>query len=401
MLLHNGSAVVAGDGSAEYNRLLSRVHEAMATGAPAPAKPRQLIADSWHRLRQRGVRPDRNSAAVSVAPDSSSPHADRLHRLFPLLLEHAEPLLDDGSTMLAIADADGTIVDTAGRGRCLSRAEDIGFTAGHFWTEQVVGTNAIGTALVNKQPVAVHGAEHYLIGQHRWSCAAAPIRDPWTGVIQGVIDISAHLDQAHPALLSLASSMARTASLELAASHRRELDTLRSRSAAVTYGLRSPWVVVDQDGWVADSSGVDARRRIALPASLSEGDEWIAPLGEVRLTRIDRGWVLAARGTDAVDHDATALVEIHRADGGGHLSLITANRTRRLDVTPRQADILILLAVSMHGLSAAELSARLYGTPERDVTVRAEISRLRRTLGSLIAAAPYRFTAGVVVEVVD
>ncbi|WAA66408.1 helix-turn-helix domain-containing protein [Microbacterium oxydans] len=401
MLGSADSAVITGADGAAYNRLLSRVHEAMATGTAAPARPRETIAESWRRLRQRGLRPDRNTAAASLRGDTSAPHADRLRRLFPQLLTHAQPLVDDNDTLLVLADADGTLIDTAGHRRSRDRAEEIGFLPGHFWAEQNVGTNAIGTALVTKRPVAVHGAEHFLIGQHGWSCAAAPIRDPWTGVIQGVVDLSLPLDQAHPALLALASSIARTASLELAAAHRRDLDLLRARSVAETRGLATPWAVIDDSGWVADSSGVDARRRISIPGTITAGDEWIAPLGEVDVIPLEHGWLLRGRDGGTDEHDATALVEIRRGDTGREITVFTGTRRRAIAVTPRQADILVLLAHSDHGFSAAELSAQLYGTPERDVTVRAEISRLRRTLGTLIAASPYRFAAGVVVEFAD
>jgi hypothetical protein len=49
-------------------------------------------------------------------------------------------------------------------------------------------------------------------------------------------------------------------------------------------------------------------------------------------------------------------------------------------------------------MNAAELSEALYGDREHMVTVRAELSRLRRTLGGLLLARPYRVTPGVEVR---
>ncbi len=392
------SAVVIGEGSTEYNALLHRVHDAMATGSAAPAQPRPVIADSWRRVRSRGIRIDRNSAATSLRVPHIGQNVERLRALFPLLLPHAQPLIDDGMTMLVLTDADGTIVDTAGRGRTRTQAEKIGFLPAHSWAESAVGTNAIGTALVAKQPVAVHGAEHYLTGQHGWSCAAAPIRDPWTGVVLGAVDFSLPVDQAHPVLLALASSIARTAGLEIASAHRKELDQLRARAVAATRGITEPWIVVDRMGWVADSYLADARRRLALPEGMSDGEEWVAPIGASVVEQVDGGWLIRAQ-SDRSARDAMTFVEIRPSDAGAQVLLLSGERRRTVDVTPRQADILMLLARTEHGLTAAELSARLYGTPERDVTVRAEISRLRRSVGTLLAAAPYRFAPGVVAEV--
>lgn len=67
--------------------------------------------------------------------------------------------------------------------------------------------------------------------------------------------------------------------------------------------------------------------------------------------------------------------------------------------SPRHAEILALLAGHRDGLSAADLSTRLFGVADRTVTVRAEISRLRKHLGGMLAANPYRFADGVTVRV--
>lgn len=63
--------------------------------------------------------------------------------------------------------------------------------------------------------------------------------------------------------------------------------------------------------------------------------------------------------------------------------------------SPRHAEILSHLAAHPAGVSAAQLSQHLFGTAARTVTVRAEISRLRKRLGGLLVANPYRFADGV------
>ena len=71
----------------------------------------------------------------------------------------------------------------------------------------------------------------------------------------------------------------------------------------------------------------------------------------------------------------------------------------RHDLSLRHAEILCVLADSPHGRTAPQLADDLYGDRSRVVTVRAEVSRLRRQLVGLIAAQPYRFADGVVVDV--
>jgi hypothetical protein len=65
----------------------------------------------------------------------------------------------------------------------------------------------------------------------------------------------------------------------------------------------------------------------------------------------------------------------------------------------RHAEILLALTRHPAGRSAAALAADLFGDPTRTVTVRAEVSRLRRTLGSVLLTQPYRVDEDVAVEV--
>lgn len=72
--------------------------------------------------------------------------------------------------------------------------------------------------------------------------------------------------------------------------------------------------------------------------------------------------------------------------------------TQRL--SPRHAELLYALARCPEGRTASELAEDIFGDPTRTVTVRAEISRLRRHLAEVLAHRPYRFGEGVEVEVI-
>jgi hypothetical protein len=73
--------------------------------------------------------------------------------------------------------------------------------------------------------------------------------------------------------------------------------------------------------------------------------------------------------------------------------------TWRHDISLRHAEILFALARRPEGRSAPELACDLYGDQSRVVTVRAEISRLRKQFAGLLAAQPYRFCGTVDVTV--
>ena len=58
-----------------------------------------------------------------------------------------------------------------------------------------------------------------------------------------------------------------------------------------------------------------------------------------------------------------------------------------------------MLATHRQGRSAPELAGDLYGDRSRVVTVRAEMSRLRRQFVGLVLGKPYRFPESAVVRV--
>ena len=61
-------------------------------------------------------------------------------------------------------------------------------------------------------------------------------------------------------------------------------------------------------------------------------------------------------------------------------------------LSPRHAELLLLLALNPDGLTAAELSTELFGSLDHAVAVRAEMSRLRKHLGGVLCptAVPIR-----------
>ena len=73
-----------------------------------------------------------------------------------------------------------------------------------------------------------------------------------------------------------------------------------------------------------------------------------------------------------------------------------------VELSPRHSEILTLLALHSEGLTAEELALEIYGADVKAVTIRAlEMSRLRRLLGCLLLAHPYRLLADVEADFLD
>jgi hypothetical protein len=172
--------------------------------------------------------------------------------------------------------------------------------------------------------VQIFAAEHLSRPVTPWSCSAAPIHDPDTGAVMGVLDLTGGAEVASPQSLSLVRATVAAVEAEL------KLSRLQIRA-------------VDED----------------------------CPLEVGRRQRC-RLQVLGAHS--------------------GVLRLAGRDGTERLTrLSPRHSEILLLLAEAADGLTSAQLAVGLSDRDAPDVTVRAEMSRLRCALEPLeLRSRPYR-----------
>lgn len=163
------------------------------------------IAASWRRSASRGVRP---GEVRSTYYDDLDLGSRLMHSARPVL-ERLAGQLDDIPMCVALTDNQARLLarrDTSSWvGRLLDR---VSFAQGFDFAEGQVGTNGVGTVLEFGESMYVVGAEHFVENLHAFACAGAPIRDPFTGRIEGVLDISCLADHATPIMHSLVRSSA-------------------------------------------------------------------------------------------------------------------------------------------------------------------------------------------------
>ncbi|TNB74214.1 transcriptional regulator [Arthrobacter sp. BB-1] len=180
---------------AKYSRALRRAHELVISGVPRPEIPTPL-AESWRRSMALGISPDQHSPR-HVHDPSEVLQLRREHRLQLVMPALQDLLADDSSSgrhLLVLTDAGGEILWRVGSREALRRADRLEFSEGADWSEAGIGTNAISEALVTGGPVQLFSAEHLVRTHHDWACTAAPITDPLTGALLGVLDVSGPLD---------------------------------------------------------------------------------------------------------------------------------------------------------------------------------------------------------------
>ncbi|MCV7191465.1 GAF domain-containing protein [Mycolicibacterium brumae] len=391
-------AVAVGEDPRSYARLMSAVYDATMAGARAPARPRAVIGDSWRRMLASGVHPDQPvQPVVESAGLEMLRHASGLASVLDQVSRGLESIVAEGANILVVADAQGRVLWRSGSPAVLHNADRLGFVEGACWGEHAVGTNAIGTALVSQRAVQVFSAEHFLRSHHSWTCAGAPIRDPRTGQVIGVADVSGPAPTVHPTTVALVDAVARLAESHLREQHYVALNRLRSVAAPILARVGAPALAVDTDGWVAAVDALPLRNRVLLPEQMAPGRVWIAGVGPCDAELLPGGWLLRVSSDDATAPVSRAVLDLRSP--GAALEMVGQFGSWRRDISLRHAEILLVLATCPGGRSATELATALYGDSSRVVTVRAEMSRLRKQLAGLIVGRPYRFAPDVTVEV--
>jgi transcriptional regulator of acetoin/glycerol metabolism len=312
---------------ATLSRYLNVAHDAfVSTGSTDPAL-RSLVRESWRRSVAGGLDPEQALAQIRLDDEAlaairdAHPLAAGMPVIRRLLVESAA----DAGLLVAVSDAAGQLLWVEGSSALRTAAEGMHFLPGADWSESSVGTNAPGTALALDRPVQIFGAEHLARQVTPWSCSAAPIHDPDTGAVLGVLDLTGGDEVVTPQSLTL----------------------VRATVAAVEAELR-------------------IERLSPAPRSSVAASGWSAPSLDVL--------------------------------GGHGATLRHGGTTTRLSL--RHSEILLLLAESDDGMTTAEMGVALSDDEQAQVTVRAEMSRLRSVLGPLeLGSRPYRLQTAVETDV--
>lgn len=198
--------------TAHAERNVLRAHDLMRQNGQAPrGLVPAVIESSWRRCLERGLDLEGKPQFDPVRSDT----LDVMRQRNIALVNHALPIMEtlyeqiaNTQSMVVLSDATGYILHSLGDDDFLARAQRVALSPGVEWSEGTRGTNAIGTALAEKTPVVVHGAQHYLPTNHFLTCSAAPLLDPY-GEIIGVLDVTGDHRSFSPHTLALANMSAR------------------------------------------------------------------------------------------------------------------------------------------------------------------------------------------------
>lgn len=312
---------------------LRTTHERFAASLEAHPGVRSLVAESWRRCAESGVRLDgERLPPLRTTPEELAAYR-RAHPLAPVLPLFRELLgagaADDGH-VFAVGDADGTLLWVEGDSATVRRAERMHFVEGAVWSEAQAGTNAPGTALELERAVQIVTGEHYSSAVHSWSCAAAPVRAPGSGRILGVVDLSGRDSIATPPALAAVRAAALAAEAELARTPPATL--LGADGGARLTALGRDSVVLECGGQVHRLSPRHSEIvvALALEARGVHGDRLAVDLSERELPastlRAEMTRLRAVLGPDLLGSRPYALLRPVRSDFGEVAALLAEGR---------------------------------------------------------------------------
>jgi signal transduction histidine kinase len=274
-----------------WERLLADGALGLEISPGATAGLRPTIVESWRRSLATGLDPTDVLAPIEV--DES----EVLDRWFehPLgsftqdLMEQLRNVAEESRSMVVVTDASGLVLHREGDESLKERAAEMNLVEGARYSEAADGTNGIGTALAADRAVQVFAFEHFNERHHEWVCSGAPVHDPVSGRVVGLVDLSSLWKTAHPRSLELVTTAARTMERRLFEVRRDHDARLRRRYGDLM--TRSTDLLVSRDGYLlagtepAHSKPLDIPEgggevvrsdgSLAVAASLGQGEAYL------------------------------------------------------------------------------------------------------------------------------
>jgi transcriptional regulator of acetoin/glycerol metabolism len=165
----------------------------VADGAPPP-RGAEEVSGSWQRSANKyGVDPVDGRPPRILTRGELKDFREPLDKLIFSAQEEVDQLYklvrNAGYTVL-FCDSSGVAIEHRGDDAQSSRFEYWGTWLGGIWSEEVEGTNGIGTCIVEERPVTVHRNQHFRSRHINLSCSGAPVFGI-DGRLTAVLDVSA------------------------------------------------------------------------------------------------------------------------------------------------------------------------------------------------------------------
>lgn len=249
--------------NADEVRSLRRAWTTFVEGRPVPAEVRPEIVASWRRSQLSQVSVDGLRLPFTPVAMADSK-----------LLLAAEPVLDRFADSIAgspvsviLADRFGRVVARwSGETALERRLEAESISLGFLLSEEHAGTNGIGTALETMRPVKVYGPEHYAKSLHALTCAGAPLRNPLSRQIDGVVNLACPNTEVNGLLLPTVIDLARRIGREMHARSTHREQAVLDAFLLANRTVRGPVVAVSDSFMMANPAATSLLGGVARGA---------------------------------------------------------------------------------------------------------------------------------------
>lgn len=152
---------------------------------------RDEIELSWRRSLEAGLTTScRSQQLIDEVNDLTAfgqQHELLVHSSMPEIEQLVHQFGDHG--LIVLANADARILALEGSDEIITPSRQLALRQGVSWSEMNQGTNAIGTAVIERRPILINEEEHFLDTVSHLSCTASPIMDAG-GQMIGVLDLT-------------------------------------------------------------------------------------------------------------------------------------------------------------------------------------------------------------------
>ncbi|MHB8918626.1 MAG: sigma-54-dependent Fis family transcriptional regulator, partial [Desulfocucumaceae bacterium] len=265
--------MVRSPGTMDQHRMEKHWEQYIDTGTLDLGQVNNVIAASWGRCRSASVNPIGGMCSRVHNDDYLQDLRESNRKLLNIATPMVESIyhsIQGSGFMVVLVNKEGIVLKTMGDRETLGNAEKLNFYSGANWTEESVGTNAIGTCLAAGIPIQVTGAEHFCSNHHAWTCSAAPIGSPG-GRVLGCLDISGPYDRMHTHTLAIVMAAARALENQLCKElTSKELSSALSYYKAVVNSIPDGFLSVNDEGIITDVN-TPACRILGLPLKRLKG----------------------------------------------------------------------------------------------------------------------------------
>ena len=185
------TALIGSDRTGRRPHHIDRVHAIV--GGLAPPRVAPDVSTSWHRcLNTYGLDPASGEPPRILTSGELKDHRDPLAPLVRSAgdeLDRLHKIVGQARYIVLLCNHEGVAIDYRADAADIPQFRDSGIYLGGMWSEEVEGTNAIGTSLAEQRPVTIHRSQHFRARHISLSCSSAPILDG-DGRVVAVLDVS-------------------------------------------------------------------------------------------------------------------------------------------------------------------------------------------------------------------